>query len=294
MIEISPGVFYFKGATNIGIFGEGKEVVMIDTGIDDDVARKVLRKIRENGMEVVAVINTHSHADHIGGNNFLQRRTSCRIYCPAEERSLIEFPESEAFYLFSGASPPKGLRNKFICAKPSRVERGLVPEERLELAGKRARVISLRGHSPGQIGIEVDGILFCADSFFSEKLLEKYKIPFFSDVKSAKKVIEDLMDSNYSFYVPSHVNPGEDLSEIMEANLRRISEIRERVLEACDRSWIEEVVVKAMKSLGAKPGNLSQFLLLRTALLSYISWLEEDGEIELRTEGSRVICLKIP
>ncbi len=294
MKEVSSGIFYLKGGTNVGIISDDGEAIVIDTGLDDDYGRKILKRLQERGLVLRAVINTHSHADHIGGNNFLQKRTSCKIYCPEEERFFVEFPEFEAFYLSSGSRPLKGLKNKFICAKPSNVDRGLSPGEEVKLGNKTLKIISLRGHSPGQIGVEVEGVLFCADSFFSEELLKKYKIPFFSDVKEAAESLKFLLNSKYSFYVPCHVQPAEDIQEVVEKNLRRIEEIKEKVEEECKGIWLEEIISKVISSLGASPRNISQLLLLRTAILSYVSWLEEEGSISLEVKGSRVICSKMP
>jgi hydroxyacylglutathione hydrolase len=40
-------------------------------------------------LQVVAVINTHSHIDHIAGNEILQKTFQCPIYGPALERERI-------------------------------------------------------------------------------------------------------------------------------------------------------------------------------------------------------------
>ena len=36
-------------------------------------------------MNLTAIYNTHSNADHIGGNKYLQGQTGCKIYAPGIE-----------------------------------------------------------------------------------------------------------------------------------------------------------------------------------------------------------------
>ena len=36
------------------------------------------------------ILNTHSHADHVGGNRVIQDRTGCKVYCPGIDRAFAE------------------------------------------------------------------------------------------------------------------------------------------------------------------------------------------------------------
>ncbi len=56
------------------------EVCLIDSGNDKDAGKKVLKILEAGGWKLKMVINTHSHADHIGGNSLLAQRTGCSVY----------------------------------------------------------------------------------------------------------------------------------------------------------------------------------------------------------------------
>lgn len=74
--EIGPGVSLIPGQFTRGRQPDGNSVVLrgnegtiiIDTGRHRDHAQRVLNVATRNGMKPVAVINTHWHLDHIGGN----------------------------------------------------------------------------------------------------------------------------------------------------------------------------------------------------------------------------------
>jgi len=60
----------------------GKEALVIDPGDADPV----LRELKVRDLRLTAILNTHHHADHTGGNRALQKATGCRIIGPDDER----------------------------------------------------------------------------------------------------------------------------------------------------------------------------------------------------------------
>lgn len=57
-----------------------------------DAGRKVRQHLDANGWRLVAIYNTHSNADHIGGNKYLQSQTGCRIYASGIEYDFTRHP----------------------------------------------------------------------------------------------------------------------------------------------------------------------------------------------------------
>ena len=76
LTHITGNSYMFEGAVNLGMYhrGQGK-CTLIDSGIDDDVGKRVINILKENDLVVDSIINTHAHADHIGGNSLVQKRT---------------------------------------------------------------------------------------------------------------------------------------------------------------------------------------------------------------------------
>ena len=103
LIQVAENSYYIQSPAKIGLVltGEG-EVCLIDSGSDKSAAKKVRKILDANGWKLKAIYNTHSHADHIGGNRYLQEQTGCRIYAPGIERDFTEHPVLE---------PPEGVRD---------------------------------------------------------------------------------------------------------------------------------------------------------------------------------------
>ena len=168
--ELKEGIYVLKGATNIGILRfKGNEAVVIDTGLDKDVGKRILKALDILGLHLSVIINTHSHADHCGGNHFLIRRTDACVYASKLEAAIIENTLFEPIYLFCGAYPIEELKVKFLMAKPSHVDHHLeeIPSS-LEFDDLHLKILCLKGHSWEQIGVEAKGVLFCGDALFPE------------------------------------------------------------------------------------------------------------------------------
>ncbi len=64
--KITEQVYYISNSLNFGVVKDGEgSAILIDTGFDDDAGGKILKVLEEAGLSVKAIINTHSHADHL-------------------------------------------------------------------------------------------------------------------------------------------------------------------------------------------------------------------------------------
>jgi glyoxylase-like metal-dependent hydrolase (beta-lactamase superfamily II) len=287
--KINERVFYIPNAANIGVVKcENNSAVLIDSGIDDDAAKKILRLLEDNGLSVEAVVNTHSHADHCGGNNYLKEKKNIKIYAPEGEAGIIQSTILEPLYFFSGAHPPKELQNKFLMAKPSKVDYVIARNEReLKFDDLTFNVLQLPGHSPYQIGLVVDNILFCADSVFSEEILEKHKIPFFTDITKARETLMSLREAKYAYYVPSHAQPRESLIDLIDANLKAIDGIENFLINNITQSKTTEQILKeTLDHYGLNLNGMQQYHLMKTAVLAYLSAMNEKNSLKYEIKNN--------
>ncbi len=91
--QVNDTVRYANASTCIGVAVRGNDALLIDSGLDENLARKVVNALANEGRTVRAVVNTHAHADHCGGNHFVVKRTGARVVAPAFEHYFIERPE---------------------------------------------------------------------------------------------------------------------------------------------------------------------------------------------------------
>ncbi|WP_427338873.1 MBL fold metallo-hydrolase [Caloranaerobacter sp. DY30410] len=293
--QITEKVYFIPNPANIGVIRDGKMVILIDSGLDDDTGIKILKALENYGLYLKAIINTHSHADHCGGNAYLKEKTCAKIYAPEIEAGIIQYSYLEPFYFFSGASPIKDLKNKFLMARPSRVDYVIKNNESKLFFDKiELKIVRLPGHSPNQIGIGVENVLFCADSIISKDTLKKHKIPFCVDIDKQKKTLNFLKESKYKFYVPSHAKPLDNILDLAIANLKIIEDVEKYLIHNIRGSkTTEEILRELCNHYKIEIKSIQQYYLMNTVTMAYLSFLYKKGRFELMISGNTLYWKKI-
>jgi len=284
--ELGDGVYRIPGRTIVGLICIDKECYIVDTGLDDDQGRRALNAVKSLNCKLKAVLNTHSHADHIGGNNFIEKRSGVDIFGPLEEIPYIRNPKLEPVMLYGGSPVPE-LLSKFFMAKPSNAK----PIEDVELPMK---LVDLRGHSPGMIGIQTDQVFFVADAYTGINILSKHVIPYTYNPELALKTLESLLDTKGLLYVPFHGEPSRKPEEEIEANISAIRRTRETLLEVLQEDLSTcQVICKVLSQLNVKIENTALYFLYESLLKGYLSWLKRDELITSKIESNKIIWRKI-
>ena len=78
-----------------------KDAIVVDPGDDPD---KVLAVLREHELRCRAILNTHTHIDHVGGNQALKDATGARLML--HEADLPLYDHREALRMPTRFLPP--------------------------------------------------------------------------------------------------------------------------------------------------------------------------------------------
>lgn len=295
LIQIKEDIYYISDShMNYGIVRVGGDkAVAIDTGLDDSSGEMILAALGTKGLELAAIINTHSHADHYGGNNYLVKKTGCAVYAPPLEAAIMTNPSLESFYLY-GAFPPEELRTPFLMANVSPVD-VLLGEPTVRIGDKTFGIVSLKGHSPNQIGVITDGTFFCSDSIFSAKAWERLVLVYAVDIGETIKSIERLKRTAAEAYVPSHAVPTGDIAELADLNLTRIQILVDDILRILSvPNDTATILWEICEKYNLKIRTLQQYYLCIDTLKAYLSYLKEQGLISYEFDANRLMWRSEP
>ena len=276
--QAGKNTYYISGPNKVGIYtyGNGK-CFLIDAGNSDLEGKRIYEIIKGQGWQLEGIINTHSHADHIGGNPYLQEQTGCVILASDIEDTFTKYPILEPAFMY-GAMPPNRLQKKFLMAQPSKVTTDM------SLLPRGLSTFPLPGHWINMIGVKTDDdVYFVADSLFPEHVLKTIHIGTIYDCEEFYNTLDflDTLQGPGKFFVPTHAAEGSDISRITELNRKELDSICEYILKICKRPLALNMITKKAIDHYEISLNYIQYTLICGTLKAIISYLIKQKKLEI-------------
>lgn len=281
--KIRGRTYYIPGATNVGVYRYRNGLcTLVDTGINNTAGRKIIELLEDNNLKIKYIINTHAHPDHFGANNFIKEKyPGVQILTSYKEKLFMENSFLEQTVLYGAAAMP-GLSARILKAQDTAVD--LVVDEGItELDNKKFEIVSLEGHSIGQIGVATeDSVLFCGDAFFSEDKMDKYPFPFVFDLEAHLKTLEFLLGSNFECYMISHCDgPLDNPKPLIQKNIDNINYNLEIILDYLSQPLTREDLTELLIKKYDIDMNLSQYFITISSVGAFLTYLLEKQSINM-------------
>ena len=287
--HIRGSSYYIQSPSKMGLVKlNDTDVCLIDSGNDKDAGRKVRQLLDANCWHLTAIYNTHSNADHIGGNRYLQSQTRCRVYAQGIERDIACHPVLEPAFLYGGF-PPKDLRHKFLMAQESAAEElteSVLPEG--------FTLLQLPGHFFDMVGFRSpDDVVYLADCLSSRETLEKYQIGFIYDVAAYLDTLEKVKAMQAAAFVPAHAEVTEEIAPLAQYNIDKVHQIADHMVELCaEPMQFEELLKKLFDDYGLTL-TFEQYVLVGSTVRSYLAWLKDTGRLAVSFEENRLLWRRV-
>lgn len=288
LVQVADNSYYINCPAKIGLIRLNDDgVCLIDSGSDKEAGRKVRQVLDANKWKLRAIYNTHSNADHIGGNKYLQAQTGCRIYAPGIEHDFTRHTILEPSFLF-GAFPPKELRHKFLLAQESDAE--YLTQECLP---EGVTAIPLKGHFFDMTGFrDSDDVVYLADCLSSEETLEKYGISFIYDVSAYLDTLEQVKTMEAKMFIPAHARETDNIAPLAQINIDKVHEVAEHILSVCGEPLCFEHILQKMFTVYGLGMNFEQYALVGSTVRSYLAWLKDDGRLSVEFDNNMLLWRK--
>lgn len=129
-----------------------KKAVVIDPG---DEGENILALLKQEGLDLQLVVNTHGHFDHVGANYYVIEKTGVDLCMHRDDLPLLKVAAQYA----SGYGLP--------AVESPEPKRFLANGDLIEVGDLSFEVIHTPGHSPGGICLYSEGHLFSGDTLFA-------------------------------------------------------------------------------------------------------------------------------
>lgn len=132
---------------------ETRQGAIIDSGGETDA---ILALAARHGLEIVKLLQTHAHIDHVAGLESMKARTGAPIFLHPADRQVYD------------AAPAMGRYFGLTVAAPPPPDETLEEGARISVGQLELRVLFTPGHCPGHVGFYVEsaGVYFGGDLLF--------------------------------------------------------------------------------------------------------------------------------
>ena len=285
LVQVGANSYYIDCPAKIGLYvANPSKVYLIDSGNDKDAGRKVRQILDQKGWKLSAILNTHSNADHIGGNRYLQTQTGCRVFANGIEAAFTRHPLLEPSFLYGGY-PCSELRHKFLLAQESDPLLLMDPAYPKEIES-----FLLPGHFFDMVGYRTpDDVVYLADCISSESTLEKYGIPFIYDVGAYLQTLDAVEAMQAAVFVPAHAEANANVKPLVQYNREKVLRVADRLLAVCQTPVTFECALKAMFDQYNLEMNFAQYALVGSTVRSYLAWLKDAGKLSVQFTDNQML-----
>jgi hydroxyacylglutathione hydrolase len=185
---------------NVYVVDGGSEYILIDIGYADTVEEiaDMLLRMDYSLSACKMIIASHADADHAQGLARASALFKTRVAAHSESVQALETGDP---ILTFAQIKAQGIALEM---PPCRVDIRLQDGDEIEVGELRLKVWHTPGHTPGQIALQLDRLLFSGDNLFADGCVGVIDAHHGSNIPDFIRSLERIRDADVEYLLPSH------------------------------------------------------------------------------------------
>lgn len=299
--EIKPELMQVKGNTWCITLGyirlplyrvDDTRAILIDSGLPQSW-EPLLGLLEREKLEIVAVLTSHAHPDHVGNHKKLRERFGAEIYMSRFSAALYNNPMNQSA-LSSGLTGYRKYKKTLGMTFDADVLFDWDVKS-LEVEGVTFGVEQLPGHAAEHIGIVTpDNVIYLGDTVLDENMVKNLRLPYCTCLEPDIETLEYIMDMQYDKYILAHSAVCDEIREIAKLNRDNLLAKADMIESLCDEYiTMDGMVKKLLLQTGGEIDNQRTVGGTRHNLSVFVSYLEDLGRLENRANDGVLEYIKV-
>lgn len=268
-------------------------IVMIDTGLYKGERGELDRLLEENSFNIVGIICSHAHIDHIGNASYFKEKYKCPVAMSETEAficsSIINF---KMYYCGQSLEEIEEYFGHMVCKVDIVIKEN---DYIVNIAGSNFKILHTPGHSAAHICITTpDDVSYLGDTLISYEVMKGAKMPYAFILNEDLKSKERLHSLKSTKYIVAHKEIYDDITELIEDNINFYKDRANKICGLIDKPMTtEEILKKITKEWKIGIRNIRKYIVIERMLKSYIGYLNETKKIETVLEDGSLKYVKL-
>lgn len=229
MQEIKPYLEWVKGNTWCIVTGyariplyklDATRAILIDSGLSSDGAG-IVELLEENKLQIVALLTTHTHPDHIGNHILLKERYGAEIYMTAFAAATMTDPVTMYAVLGTKAGYHKTIQRMGGTLQTDHIlqwEDGSCIVE-----GAEFRYFTTAGHCAEHLCfITPDNVAYLGDAILSEHIIRTVRLPYCTCLEPYMESLKKIGQQQCDHYILAHNSVQENIQELISISMEEL------------------------------------------------------------------------
>lgn len=258
-------------------------VILLDSGLPGN-KNAVLSLLEQKHAQVVAILTSHTHPDHIGNHNAIREKYGAKIYMTPFAAATCMDPLT-MYATLGGRAGFRPIRDRMGMTVPADV---MIPwgDGQITVEGATFQVVASEGHCAEHVSfITPDNVAYLGDALQSADYMQHLRLIYSTGLEAELDSKRKLAQLHCDKYILAHNGVVDDIAETARIAIEEIEKRLDIFVQLADTpATVDEMVRRFLVHSGADLSNWRTVHGVHYNAYAFLSYLADTKRLEIIAE----------